>query len=257
MADQNLPPTGYGKGRTGLRVEDCFFYHHLMLPNGEEQPGVWDLRSCVDDYLGRIDYAGKRVLEIGPASGFLTFAMEERGARVTGVELSEDYVGDIVPLGDRDPAIERKEREALVNRVINSFWYGHERTGSRADIFYGDARLLPQEIGTFDIGLIGAVLLHSRDPTSIIMSCANRVTEHIVVVDAWHDWMDTEPNPILRFVPDGGGRNNHTWWQISPKYLERVLGILGFKFTALHRFEATHLGKVYPLYSLVARRSEG
>ena len=51
--------------------------------------GLWDLRQTVDDYLGRIDFAGKRVLEIGPASGFLTIEMERRGADVVAVELPE------------------------------------------------------------------------------------------------------------------------------------------------------------------------
>jgi hypothetical protein len=30
----------------------------------------WDLRGSVDEYLGNVDFAGQRVLEIGPASGF-------------------------------------------------------------------------------------------------------------------------------------------------------------------------------------------
>jgi 16S rRNA A1518/A1519 N6-dimethyltransferase RsmA/KsgA/DIM1 with predicted DNA glycosylase/AP lyase activity len=34
----------------------------------------------VDDYLGHVELRGKRILEIGPASGFLTVEMEKRGA---------------------------------------------------------------------------------------------------------------------------------------------------------------------------------
>jgi hypothetical protein len=67
--------------------------------------------------------------------------------------------------------------------------------------------------------------------------------------------MEGETNPMLRFVPQPGLRNNYTWWQISPKFLERLLAVLGFKVDAVHRFEATHLGdKTYQLYSLVASR---
>ena len=58
-------------------------------PGGGKIIGLWDLRQTVDDYLGRIDFAGKRVLEIGPASGFLTIEMERRGADVVAVELPE------------------------------------------------------------------------------------------------------------------------------------------------------------------------
>jgi O-methyltransferase len=251
----SLPPTGHGKSRTAVQLADCDFYHHMIFPGGEQQAGHWDLRPCVDDYLGHLDYSGKKVIEIGPASGFLTFALEARGATVTGIELSRDYVGDVVPLPGRDPAAERRDREALVARVINSFWYGHGRMGSHASVYYGDARELPDDLGTFDIGLLGAVLLHSRDPAGMLISCANRVTENIVIVDGWHDWMEGEINPALRFVPEPHGRNNHTWWQISPKYLEHLLAVLGFKVDAVHRFKATHLGaKTYQLYSLVAHR---
>jgi predicted nicotinamide N-methyase len=36
----------------------------------------------VDPYLGNFDFVGKRVLDVGAASGFLTFEMEKRGAEV-------------------------------------------------------------------------------------------------------------------------------------------------------------------------------
>jgi hypothetical protein len=40
----------------------CDFYHVSELPDGELTPGQWDLRATVDEYLGRTDFAGKRVL---------------------------------------------------------------------------------------------------------------------------------------------------------------------------------------------------
>jgi hypothetical protein len=67
--------------------------------------------------------------------------------------------------------------------------------------------------------------------------------------------MKHETNPSIRFVPTAGARNNHTWWQMSPRYFEQLLTIIGFKVDALYRFEATHMGaKPYQLYSLVAHR---
>ena len=66
-----------------LKVEDpadCYFYHTMEVPGHGLMTGEWDLRGAVDDYLGKVAFAGQRVLEIGPASGFLTFEMENRGA---------------------------------------------------------------------------------------------------------------------------------------------------------------------------------
>ena len=63
-------------------LADCYFYHTMELPGrGVIEGQDWDLRGRVDEYLGNVDFAGQRVLEIGPASGFLTFEMEKRGAR--------------------------------------------------------------------------------------------------------------------------------------------------------------------------------
>jgi len=41
-----------------------------------------------------------RVLEIGPASGFLTFEMEKRGADVISVEVTDEHGWDFVPYPD-------------------------------------------------------------------------------------------------------------------------------------------------------------
>src|SRR5207249_7736437 len=57
-------------------------------------PIYWDLRGGVDEYLGKVAFEGQRVLEIGPASGFLTFEMEKRGADVVSVEVTEEHGWD-------------------------------------------------------------------------------------------------------------------------------------------------------------------
>jgi hypothetical protein len=68
-------------------VGDCYFYHTMELPGYGVINGEWDLRRGVDEYLGEVLFAGQRVLEIGPASGFLTFEMEKRGAEIISVEV--------------------------------------------------------------------------------------------------------------------------------------------------------------------------
>ena len=54
----------------------CYFYHVIDVPGHCLMVGDWDLRGEVAKYLGNVSFAGQRVLEIGPASGFLTFEME-------------------------------------------------------------------------------------------------------------------------------------------------------------------------------------
>ena len=70
---------------------------YVDRPDGTVICGAWDYRHNVDDYLGRVGFGGKSVLEIGPASGYLTVAMEKRGAHVTAIETPVDLAWEYVP----------------------------------------------------------------------------------------------------------------------------------------------------------------
>ncbi len=54
-------------------LEDCHFYHTIEIPGFRPVEGEWDLRNRVEDYLGHAEFKGKRVLEIGTASGVLGY----------------------------------------------------------------------------------------------------------------------------------------------------------------------------------------
>ena len=81
-------------------IADCEFYHTMDIPRIGVVRGQWDLRGGVDAYLGGVNLAGKRVLEVGPASGFLTTEMEKRGADVVALEVTDDPGWDFVPFPD-------------------------------------------------------------------------------------------------------------------------------------------------------------
>lgn len=70
---------------------ECMFYHTVDLPGFGTVKGFWDLRGKEAEYLGYVNFQGKKVLEIGPASGGLTFFMEKSGAEVVSLEASADY----------------------------------------------------------------------------------------------------------------------------------------------------------------------
>ncbi len=137
-------------------IGDCYFYHTIELPGHGVMNGDWDLRRGVDDYLGKVVFAGKRVLEIGPASGFLTFEMEKRGAEVTSVEVTAEHGWDFVPY----PASRLEEvfgpRRIVMERLKNSYWFSHAAQQSKAKVYYGDVYNLPSSLGEFDIAVMGA-----------------------------------------------------------------------------------------------------
>ena len=153
--------------------EDCDFYHSMDIPWYGAVSGQWDLRPNVAAYLGNTDFQNKRVLEIGPASGFLTNYMEVQGAEVVALDLPVDYGWDIVPR-PQSKVEWMAERKKHMERLHNSFWFVHSANKSKAKVIYGKAIELPDEVGTFDVSIMAGILLHSRDPIGIICRCGER-----------------------------------------------------------------------------------
>jgi hypothetical protein len=107
--------------RDVTRLDECLFYHKMDIPGYGTVEGDWDLRGREKAYLGNVDLAGKRVLEIGPANGQLTFAMERMGADVIAYDLSEDDEWDVVPYAGTDIKEYHRSRRKNLLTVNNGF----------------------------------------------------------------------------------------------------------------------------------------
>ncbi|MEL6442560.1 MAG: hypothetical protein AAFQ80_25375 [Cyanobacteria bacterium J06621_8] len=83
-------------------IDDCYFYHTMDIPQYGLVEGEWDLRGRESTYLGNVNFQGKRVLEMGTASGHLCFAMERMGAETVAYDLSSKQEWDIVPFARSD-----------------------------------------------------------------------------------------------------------------------------------------------------------
>jgi O-methyltransferase len=232
-------------------VEDCDFYHVMDIPGFGLVDGPWDLRHGVDDYLGHVPLADRRVLEIGPASGFLTFEMEKRGAHVVAVEVTDDPGWDFVPYPASFLKTVYGPRREHMRRLKNSFWFGHPAHGSKAKLWYGDVYKLPEALGHFDVAVMGALLLHCHSPLRIVEQCALRA-EQLVITDLFVPELAGEP--ICRLVPS---RENHrwdTWWQFSPDFFVQFLGVLGFTDTKVTTHVQQCQGRPTTLFTVVAAK---
>jgi SAM-dependent methyltransferase len=231
-------------------IGDCYFYHTIDLPGHGVMNGDWDLRRGVDDYLGKVVFAGKRVLEIGPASGFLTFEMEKRGAEVASVEVTAEHGWDFVPY----PASRLEEvfgpRRIVMERLKNSYWFSHAAQQSKAKVYYGDVYNLPSSLGTFDIAVMGAVLLHCRDPLRIVEQCAEKARS-LIITDMFHP--DLEGAPICRLAPTPQNLLWHTWWHFSTQFFSQFLAVMGLT-TQLSTHQQYHRGRAHTLFTVVSQR---
>jgi O-methyltransferase len=238
-----------------LKVEDpaeCDFYHTMEVPGHGLVTGQWDLRAGVDDYLGKVAFDGQRVLEIGPASGFLTFEMEKRGADVVSVEVTAEHGWDFVPY----PAGNLEElfvpRAKHMERLKNSYWFSHAAHQSKAKVYYGDVYNLPATLGQFDIAVMGSVLLHCRDPLRIVEQCGN-IARLLIITDIFHP--DLEGTPVCRLLPARENFIWHTWWQFSTQFFSQFVGVMGFTTTSNLTHQQYYLGQANTVFTIVAQRS--
>ena len=208
-----------------VRREDCDFYHSFTLADGDVI-GQWDLRDNWQAYLGHVDFAGRSVLEIGPASGFLSFCMERAGAQVTALEPPMSHLWDVVPSQGVDIPAWRAGFSKSIERVRNSFWYAHAMMKSTVRMIEAEPYRIPDTIGTFDVGLLAAVLLHCRRPFDLLESVAARTRKTIIVTEVYNASLGEQA--ACAFLPHRGVDQVHTWWHFTPQFFVSALGLLGF-----------------------------
>lgn len=203
---------------------DAFWYHHFDWPDGTTTRGRLDFRDKADLYLGRLDYSGKSVLEIGPASGFLTKELAQRGAFVTCIELPDDHPWDVVPRTDIDTEEWINARRAVMPRLRASWWYAVQEFNVDARMLYWSVDNLPLWFGKvrFDVVFLGSVLQHFRDPIRVLYDVA-RLTGTIVISELQVDRLEV-PGAGAQFVPDRSNQALGSWWNLPSHIVRQVLG---------------------------------
>lgn len=206
------------------------------------------------EYLGDVDLEGKRVLEVGPASGFATAHMETMGAEVVAVELPEDYPWDIVPYAQLDLEQIAADRLWGMRALRNGFLYAHRALGLRARLFYGSVADLSGDHVPFDVSVLAVVLLHTRDPVALLEACAARTRESIVVVERSFPELNRIGMPLSRLEPTVENEMWHTWWSFTPSWLQQLLAVLGFDKATVSFHEQRHRSGMIPLFTVVASK---
>ena len=253
-------PSGFQFDRPTPKREECFFYHTMELPSGEVIPGHWDLRGVALDYTCRVHLSRARVLDVGSATGFLSFYCERRGADVTSFDIADGEVPDLIPWSDFGDKWSKvcSDVVAGLDKVKNSYWYCHSAFKSRASVYYGNIYDLPGPLGFYDVAIVGSVLLHLSNPFRALESIA-RHTNLLVITDGTPGWQDCRE---MRFLPNWVSRQQRdpwqlmAWWQIPACAIDKMLDILGFEVLRTLTFDVTHQIEKYTqtMYSIVAKR---
>ena len=213
--------------------DSCWFYHYIDLPGGEQLTGTWDFRGWFEQYIGNYPIAGKTVLDVGTATGYLAFSAEQAGAHVTGLDCRDATELDRIPF--RDALAHTKRWEWLptsndfLHRMRLGFWYTWHALDSRVRVSYTPLIELDFIEDRFDVVFAGALVEHLADPISAIGRWARVAKEAVVIcftdVDNTSDLVMRTMNPWC--TPE----HDHSWWILSRGLYERVFNNLGFQLT--------------------------
>jgi SAM-dependent methyltransferase len=213
------------------------------------------------EYIGNVDVAGRRCLDLGTAPGFLSFEIEKLGARevVSFDADNADRVG-FLPVENIDfvarPGMLEMEATRHLLTLKNSYWYSHQKLNPMAAYYCGDIYDLPNEIGEFEVVVIGQLLVHLRDPVTAIGQAAKLCTETLVITESIYEPTDTV---MKTFARANSGGPPYIWWQLSLPLYEEVLAMCGVKIERVHRGSYPcqgheHANGVIEVPSIVARR---
>ena len=249
------------------KLEDCYFYHTMDLPTYGTVTGERDLRGKEDLYLGHKSVDTKKVLDVGTASGHMCFYMEKTGADVVAYDLSAENSWDIVPYANLDATAHLNLRKTHINLINNSFWLAHRVLNSRSKIAYGSVYDISDELGRFDLALVGSILLHLRDPFLALEKIAKVVSDTMIVTDVLPGQRNVferffpklpflQKSRFVKFLPNASkGKPLETWWNLSPYVTGEFLKVLGFREIEIsYHKQLGRLNKVKKMYTIVANR---
>jgi hypothetical protein len=232
-------------------LEDCYFYHVVDLPGYGviDRISSWDLRGRVSDYLGGVDIKGKSFLDVGVASGFISFEAERLGAsEVYGFDADSSERFDLVPYSK----IPDESPRWFYEKMLRSYWFSHKAHGSTAKMIYGDIYKMADQVPEVDVVLVAQILVHLERPIQAIAQAALAARETLIIVDGSFE----DERPLAAFI--GGDGAYFNWYHHSVGFYPKFLPIVGFELVSanknFYRTSHPHVDPNQEVWTFVAKR---
>jgi hypothetical protein len=253
-------PMNEGAAATGAQDrapwQEFYWYHCIDLGNGIVTDGDYDMTQYLKHYRFPDDLRGKRVLDVGRASGFFSFEFERRGADVTATEIASFFDWDFVG-GEtvrRRRMQEVGDPEAFTRRhITGAFHHAHAMRGSRVQTkTVGVYDLRPEQFddGPFDLVFAGSITSHLRDPILALERLRSVTSGTCIVAAPAVGEVETLPAMILVGTMDSDRRS---WWVLNKKGLLEMLYCAGFSTAEIvSEFSLKHRKSGQQVYHIVA-----
>jgi len=190
-----------------------YWYHRVEFKGGIQTPAAQDSSNILKklEKIGLPRKAdGLRVMDIGCADGFFSFAMERKGAEVVAVDFLDVS----------------KRGFGIMKNIIGSKIEPH------VDVIYN---LTPERYGKFDIILFMGVLYHLRHPllgldrARALLKTGGKL---FIETEIPFDTIEGENLPLVRFYPlDGLNGDFSNYFVPNRKAIEAMLVASEFKPT--------------------------
>jgi tRNA (mo5U34)-methyltransferase len=253
---------GYGD------LADYYWYHTVNLGDGLITPGVYDYRHCVEAFCFPECLEGRRILDIGAATGFFSFEFEKRGATVVSTELPSLLDIDKFPGETTEQTLRKLEvmmpahstyshqqcRQLFQMERLEQFYqcflvapfeFCRQRLGSRVTRCFSTIYdLSPEVLGVdqFDLVFLGDVLLHTVYPLKALAAAASLCSGTLILAQGLAD-LPGNPPAMLYVGGETPGSDEISWWLPNYACFEMVLRKLGFRQVEL---KGNHEGIVRP-----------
>jgi len=219
------------------------WWHTIEVAPGVVTPGPWDLRPTAELMPWPGTIAGTRCLDVGTMDGFWAFELERRGAaEVVAIDTDDTDHGRLKwRPGPTPPRPDRGE----------TFRVAAELLGSRAE--YRDLNVYdldPEEVGEFDVVVMGFVLQMLRDPLRGLEAVRSVCRGHLVLLDTVSRPLSMVPSPLARL---DARRDGGEFFVFNPRGVRKALELAGFEVEAMTGIFRDTYGPPAEPVSLVTR----
>jgi tRNA (mo5U34)-methyltransferase len=210
------------------KLDELGWYHTIDVADGATTKGWFDLRHALP-LIPFPEVRGKRCLDIGTWDGFYAFELERRGAaEVVALDVPDlsgiDYPPEVRAQADTIDLSHRsiQPRSAgfhLLHEILDSKvqWRG----GSIYD-------LDPAEVGTFDVVVLGSLLIHLRDPVRALDAVRSVTSGSLVEIEHLHPPVQLLSRKRPLFQLRGMGVD-FQWWLPNDAGARHLLKVGGFE----------------------------
>jgi tRNA (mo5U34)-methyltransferase len=227
------------------RLDAYDWYHTIDVEPGVTTKGMFDNRHALP-VIPFPDLRGKRCLDIGTCDGFYALHMERQGAsEVIAIDLPDLTALDYPPEIRHDPTVDLSKSEmrkrhggfSVLQDVLDS------KINWRGCSVYD---LDPDDIGTFDVVVVGSLLLHLRDPVRALDAVRSVVRGSLVVAEHVHAPLTLRSRWRPLFELRGEGVD-FQWWLGNEPGIRHLLKVGGFDIEDASRYFVLRFGRAWEL----------